>query len=64
MEKRLAVFAAFMLILSIGSFSRLTGNENIRAIQFVSIFTIGAFSSLLLLGLIQLFRGKRDVSKD
>jgi hypothetical protein len=35
-------------MISIGNYSRIVGNENIRTIQFISIFSIGALSALLL----------------
>jgi hypothetical protein len=46
--------------ISIGNYSRLAGNENIRTIQFLSIFAIGALSGLLLNEFITLFKGKRE----
>ena len=59
MEKRRLIFLGFILILSVGNYFRLTGNENVRVIQFISIFTIGAFSSLFIVVLFRLFRAKK-----
>ncbi len=59
MEKRLLAFSAFFLILSVGNYMRLTGNENIRPIQFISIFTIGIFSGVFVALLIYLFKKKK-----
>ena len=59
MEKRRKIIIAVLLMLSIGNFIRLTGNENIRAIQFLSIFIIGALSSLLINEFVSLLRAKR-----
>ena len=63
MEKRKRVIFIVMLMLSIGNYFRIAGNENIRAIQFLSIFVIGAFSGLLLHDLINAFRNKSTESK-
>jgi hypothetical protein len=58
--KRRRILIAVLLIISIGNYSRLIGNENIRTIQFLSIFVIGALSGLLLNEFIALFKGKRE----
>ncbi len=47
-QRRPLVFIAIILMLAVGNYLRLQGNENIKAIQFVSIFTIGLLSGLLL----------------
>ena len=48
-------------MLSIGNYARLTGSENIRAIQFASIFAIGALTGILIQDLGQ--RIKREEKK-
>ena len=58
MENRRRILIAVLLLISIGNYSRLTGNENIRTIQFISIFAIGALSGLLLNEFVRLFRAK------
>lgn len=58
MEKRRKIIIAVLLMLSIGNFNRLTGNENIRTIQFISIFAIGALSALLLRGIMTALKAK------
>lgn len=55
-QQRPLVFIAIILMLSVGNYMRLQGNENIRAIQFLSIFTIGLLSGLLLRELFAKFR--------
>jgi hypothetical protein len=60
MENRRRILIAVLLLISIVNYSRITGNENIRTIQFVSIFAIGALSALLLNEFIRLFRAKRE----
>lgn len=60
MEKKRRIIIAVLLMLSIGNFSRLSGDEMIRPIQFVSIFVIGALTALLVNEFITLFKGKRQ----
>lgn len=60
MEKNRKIIIAVLLMLCIGNYSRLTGNEHIRPIQFISIFLIGALSGLLLNEFITLFKAKRQ----
>ncbi len=60
MEKKRRIIIAVLLMLTIVNFTKLTGNENIRAIQFVSIFAIGASSGLLINEFIILFKAKRQ----
>jgi hypothetical protein len=50
------VVIAIMLMLSIGKYSSLAGNENIRVIQFLNIFAIGMLSGILIRELIAKFR--------
>jgi hypothetical protein len=60
MEKRRTVAIAVMLMLSIGNYTRLAGNENVRTIQFLSIFVIGVLSGLLIRELVAMFRAKKQ----
>lgn len=60
MEKKRKIIIAVLLIITIGNFVRLKGNENIRTIQFLSIFVIGALSALLINELVVLFKAKRQ----
>lgn len=59
MEKRKIVFMAVMLIITISNYIMIEGNENIRLIQFLAIFVIGAFSALLLNELIALYKDRK-----
>ncbi len=61
MPKKRRILIYTLLMLSIGNYARLTGNENIRAIQFVSIFIIGALTGILIQDLGQ--RIKREEKK-
>jgi len=64
MEKKKGIWIAVILMLSIGNFTRLTGNENIRAIQFLSIFIIGVLSGLLINQFAMLFKARKKITKD
>ncbi len=48
MKNRRIGLLAIMFMLSLGTLSRIKGNESIRTIQFLSIFSIGAISALLI----------------
>ena len=60
MEKRRRVVIAVLLMLSLVNYFRLKGNDNIRPVQFLTIFVIGALSGLLINEFITLFRAKRN----
>ena len=49
---------AVLLVISLVTFSRMKGLENIRAVEFLSIFVIGLLSGVLLVGLIDKFKNK------
>lgn len=51
---------AVLLLLTIVNYSRLSGNENIRAIQVISLLVIGALAGLLINEFITLFKAKRE----
>lgn len=58
MERRRIIILAVLLIISIGNYTRIVGNENIRTIQFLSIFAIGALSALLIREMAIMFKNK------
>ena len=58
MENRRSTILAVSLILAVINYSRIIGNENIRTVQFLSIFAIGAISGLLLQQIIARFNKK------
>ena len=60
MEKRRRIIIAVLLMLTVGNYTRLAGNENVRVIQFVSIFIIGALTALLIKEFVTLFKAKRQ----
>lgn len=43
-------------MLSIGNYTRLTGNEMVRPVQMLSLVVIGVFLGILLKGLFDLLR--------
>lgn len=47
-SKRKTVVLALMLIISIGNYSRIIDHGTIRTVEFLSIFGIGALTSLLI----------------
>ncbi len=57
-KRRIAI--VIMLILSIGNYTRIVGNENIRTVQFLSIFAIGALTALLIRSLAEEFKSKNN----
>jgi TM2 domain-containing membrane protein YozV len=60
MRNRRVILIAVLFMLSIGNYSRIIGNENIRTIQFLSIFAIGALSALLIREIALLLKSKRE----
>lgn len=58
MRKNRKVLFAVLLMLSIGSFTRLKGNDSIRLIQFISIFIIGVLTALLITELVKATKAK------
>jgi hypothetical protein len=44
-------------MLAIGNYFRISGNENIRTIQFLSIFAIGMLSGVIIRELIAKLKG-------
>lgn len=58
MGKRILPIMAILLLLSIGNYSRMEGTEDIRGIEFLSIFVIGLTSGLLILAIAEKFKSK------
>jgi hypothetical protein len=52
------ILLAVLLMISIGNYFRIVGNENVRAVQFLSIFAIGAISALLIKELVFLIKNR------
>ena len=47
-SKRRTIIIVIMLILAIGNYSRIIDQGTIRTVEFLSIFVIGALTSLLI----------------
>jgi hypothetical protein len=59
MERRKLIIILFLLVLSIGNYYRLKGIENIRDIEFLSVFVIGALSGLLINFTVKMLRDRQ-----
>jgi len=57
-SKRRTIVLAIMLLISIGNYSRTIDNGTIRTVEFLSIFVIGALSSLLIREVATIIKGK------
>ena len=58
-SNRRRIIFAVLFLLSIGNFSRIQGNENIRTIQFLSIFAMGMLFGLLVKEIVESIRNKQ-----
>lgn len=47
-SKKRTVVIAIMLIIAIGNYTRIIDQDTIRTVEFLSIFVIGALTSLLI----------------
>ena len=59
-SNRRRIIFAFLFVLSVANFNRIKGNENIRNIQFISIFMIGLFAGLLVKEIIDAIKNKKS----
>jgi hypothetical protein len=59
-KKRRRSIVALLLVLTIGNYFRIHGNEEVRPILFLSIFLIGAWSGILISDFVELFRSKKS----
>lgn len=59
MTNRRRVIFAVLFILSVGNFSRIQGNENIRPIQFLSIFVMGMLFGMLVKEIVESIKNKQ-----
>jgi hypothetical protein len=53
-----------ILILSILNYSRIKGSENIRTVQFISIFVMGALTALVIRELADWYRERNSQKTD
>jgi len=59
MEKKRLAIIGIILMLSVLNYTRIKGTEDIRTIEFLSIFVIGALSGVLLFGIISNIRNNK-----
>ena len=57
MKNKALVISAILLVLSIGNYFRLISVNNVRPVEFLSIFVIGVLSGILLT---LLFKNRSD----
>jgi hypothetical protein len=57
-SKRRIIVLAIMLLISIGNYSRIIDHGTIRTVEFLSIFVIGALTSLLIREVATIIKGK------
>jgi hypothetical protein len=55
-QKRIIVVLAILLLVTIGNFSRNSSSINIRTVDFITIWVIGALSGLLIHKITELFK--------
>jgi hypothetical protein len=58
MKKNRLAITVVMLMLSLLNYSRIKGNEDIRAILFLSIFSMGILSGIIILQVAQMIKIK------
>ncbi|MFZ1527536.1 MAG: hypothetical protein WAT19_02220 [Ferruginibacter sp.] len=58
-QRKAPLLLAVLLMLSVANYFRISGHENIRNIQFLSIFVIGMLSGLLTRELVMQLKAKR-----
>jgi general stress protein CsbA len=56
-RNRLAI-TSIMLMLSLLNYSRIKGNEDVRAILFLSIFSMGILAGIIILQVAQMIKNK------
>lgn len=59
-SNRRRIIFTVLFILSVGNFSRIQGNENIRIIQFLSIFVMGMLFGLLVKEIVESIKNKQE----
>ncbi len=63
MKRRKLVVLIMLLFFSIWNFYRIKGDENIRPIQFLTIFVIGALSGLLINSIVNMLKERNQQSQ-
>jgi hypothetical protein len=55
---RRTIVIAIMLIIAIGNYTRIIDHGTIRTVEFLSIFVMGALTSLLIREIVTIIKGK------
>jgi hypothetical protein len=58
-QNRSLIVTTVLFTLAVFNFFRIKGNDEIRPIQFLSIFVIGMLSVILIKGIAEKIRGKK-----
>ena len=58
MKRNRLLITAVMLMLSFLNYSRIKGNEDVRPILFLSIFSMGILSGIIILQVAQMIKNK------
>jgi uncharacterized membrane protein len=62
MKKRAISVTAVLLVISIGTYSRIISDGSVRTVEFLSIFAIGALAGILLTQIIVAVKDKNKLS--
>ena len=62
LKNKVIVFTAVFLMISIGNFFGIVSDANIRTVEFMSIFAIGALSGVLLTQIIKTLKNKNKTT--
>jgi hypothetical protein len=62
MKNRIIVFTAVFLMISIGNYFRVVSDGEIRTVEFISIFAIGALSGVLITQIISILKDKNKTT--
>lgn len=63
MGKNKRLLLGVLLVISIGNYTRIVGSENVRTVQFLSIFAIGALTALLIHEIAMHYKSNSSSSK-
>jgi len=58
-RKRRRIFLALLFLFSVLNFNRMDGNENIKTVQFLSIFAMGILFGLLMKEIVEAIKKKQ-----
>ncbi|MGL2964800.1 hypothetical protein ACSVH2_13340 [Flavobacterium sp. RSB2_4_14] len=59
-SRRRRIFLALLFLFSVLNFNRMDGNENIRTVQFLSIFAMGILFGLLIREIVEAYKTKQQ----